>query len=437
MKPKYIKYGKAWGNCDILPYGKFQDRFRHLYVLGKTQSGKSTLFLNLIKQHLDYGMVVVDPAGEMSRDVAGMVEDKNRVMYVDINNPIVINPLTRYNNWGMAAKELMHIINNAIIYTTATERFTVLMRELVRNAIRIFKEEEHKNLKYLYEFLTYPWVRSILLAGGDDGYWSALSYMYTDPETGKQKVDQRKFQEFREKRDSAKRAATRMSEFFDTPEMAGFIIGKDQYNLKEIAEQKKIVCFNFHGFDPDEIIFLGNLITHPIMTYYQRFASTKSPHLFVFIDEFHLFMSEAFAKILVECGKFNVSMNLSHHYHEQLSKKILDSAVGSCHTKIVFSCGYNEAYRMCREYRNNIDDFFNLGQYEALLQIGNKVCHIKTFPPPEIPELFEPEKKVKIKAKKKKDYWIYDGEKYPLRECVVTEPIPNDWFDGLAGNGKI
>ena len=38
---KLIDYGIPWGEKDLtMPYGEFEDRFRHLYVLGKTRSGK-------------------------------------------------------------------------------------------------------------------------------------------------------------------------------------------------------------------------------------------------------------------------------------------------------------------------------------------------------------------------------------------------------------
>jgi len=410
LTTEYIDFGIPWGECDMPVYGEFEDRFRHLYVLGKTRSGKSTLFLNLIKQHLDYGVIVVDPAGNVARDIASMVEDKDRVVYVDVENPLPINPLIRYGDkWGIAYQEIKNIIDNSVTYTTATEKFTVLMRELLRNTIRILTNRGtgQKNLKYIYR------TRSKVLAGGDDDYWFSLSYMFKDPHTGKMKVDQQKFQEFKEKRDSARRAATRMSEFFETPSMEQFVRGNDQFNPKEIAEQRKIVCFNLHGFSHDEMIFLGNLITNAIKTYYQNFAVMGGAELFVFIDEFHLFMSPVFGQMLVECGKYNISLNLSHHSHSQIkNQEVLDTAM-ECHTKIVFSSGYNEAFRMCKEYRRDIDDFMKLGKYEAMLQIGTDVCHIKTYPPPET-EPYIPEK-----------FWYYESQRIPLMDCVKDEPIDN------------
>ncbi|KKK99150.1 hypothetical protein LCGC14_2635610, partial [marine sediment metagenome] len=153
MTTEYIDFGIPWGECDMPVYGEFEDRFRHLYVLGKTRSGKSTLFLNLIKQHLDYGVIVVDPAGNVARDIASMVEDKDRVVYVDVENPLPINPLIRYGDkWGIAYQEIKNIIDNSVTYTTATEKFTVLMRELLRNTIRILTNRGtgQKNLKYIY-----------------------------------------------------------------------------------------------------------------------------------------------------------------------------------------------------------------------------------------------------------------------------------------------
>lgn len=384
MKKKWIKYGIPWGVGDTeLPYGELKDKFEHLYVLGKSRSGKSTLFLNLIKQHLDYGMIIIDPAGGMSRSLAGLVKDKDRFVYVDKNNPIKINPLTRYSDWSIQARELQEIINNSVMETSSSEAFSVLMRELVRNAVRIMNKTE-TDLKYLYRFLTYPKIRGEFLKGGDDEYWFALApYKTVDKKTGK--VKYKTSWEFKEKIDSAKRAATRMSEFFDTPLMENVVIGKDEFDPKEIAEQRKIICFNLQGFGKDSMVFMGNLITHAIKSYYENYAEEGGSELFVFIDEFHRYISPNFDDMLTECGKYNISLNLSHHTHKQVTPAVLDAAM-ECLTKVVFRCGSNEAKRMAQEYVIDMKDFMKLGKYEAMLQISNKVSLIKTYPPPKVNE---------------------------------------------------
>ena len=336
-------------------------------------------------------MIVVDPAGNLAPVVAGMVEP-DRLVYVDKNNPITINPFTRYgSDWEKIADELVDVINNIVVAVSATDRFTVLMGELIRNAVRVICSKipiADRSIKYLHHFLSYKEYREF-----EDIYWKNLWNS----------------KELWEQRQSPRRVAARLSAFFDNPLMESFTLGPDEFDPRKIAEDRKVYCFNIHGFSPDKIVFLGNMITNAVRGYYQGFASVESPPLFVFIDEFHMFMSKTFGLMLAECGKFNISLNLSHHTHEQIEKPVLDAALGNSFTKCVFGCGYNEALRMCHEIRCDIDEFFSLGKYEAMLQIGNDFTRIRTYPPP------------KVEPYRAEDY-VWQGDWW---EALLTEEPPD------------
>ena len=72
-----------------LPLAEPQDRFRHLYVLGATGTGKTTFLLNIIAQELEHGMIILDPAGSLAEGAAALAP-AGRLVYVDKDNPLVI-----------------------------------------------------------------------------------------------------------------------------------------------------------------------------------------------------------------------------------------------------------------------------------------------------------------------------------------------------------
>ena len=127
------------------------------------------------------------------------------------------------------------------------------------------------------------------------------------------------------------------------------------------------------------MIYLGNLITTGVKSYYMHQATINALPLFLYVDEFHLFLSPAFDNMLTECAKYNISLTFSHHTHAQINKKTLNIALGNTYTKVVFTCGYEEAERMAKEYRVNIEEFDKLKKYEALVKVGKDISHILTF----------------------------------------------------------
>ena len=103
------------------------DRFRHLYCLGATRSGKSTFLLNLISQELDHACIVLDPVGGFAESVAALAP-QDRLVYIDKKNPIVINPLDRDGlEWAESAKEFSEVMNACIVASTSSPETTVLM----------------------------------------------------------------------------------------------------------------------------------------------------------------------------------------------------------------------------------------------------------------------------------------------------------------------
>lgn len=356
------------------PVIKEQDRFRHLYCLGKTRSGKSTFLLNLITQEFDHTCIVLDPVGSFASAVVSLAP-KDRLIIVDKHHPLVINPLDRKGlSWAEQAKEFTEVMNACVTASTSTLESTVLMGEIILNAFRVLKDDQ-RNIEYLSEFLNYEQVRKRHLP---DKYWE-----FFDEKVGRFHVN-------KEKVDSAKRVAARLSAFYVDPNLKRFTIGKNQFDVLDIVTNHKVVVVNLHGFDDGSKIYLGNLITHAVKSYYQHQATENSLPLYLYVDEFHSFLTPFFNEMLAQSAKYNISVNLAHQSHSQISKATLNAILGNCYTKVVFSCGFEEAERMANEYSLRTKDFMDLGKYEAYIAIGKKPHKVKTYPPPELPQISAP-----------------------------------------------
>ena len=79
-----------------------QERRRHLYIIGQTGTGKSTLLLNLIRQDLvaGEGLALLDPHGDLAEAALAHVPRArtNDLVYLnpaDLERPIGFNPLSR------------------------------------------------------------------------------------------------------------------------------------------------------------------------------------------------------------------------------------------------------------------------------------------------------------------------------------------------------
>lgn len=344
-----------------------EDLFRHVYVVGKPRTGKSTFLLNIIDQNKDDAMIVIDPAGTFALDVAGIVPHE-RIRYIDINHPININPLSK-ENWASAAKEFVEVMNACVTMTTSTKESTVLMEEFVLHALRVFKSE-HKNIEYLSDFLNHEQIRKKHFTAFDK-YWS----FFDDREKNG-------WYKNREKRDSAKRVGSRLSAFHVDPNISRFVLGENEFDVKDIVAKKQIAIFNLRGFDTNAQIYLGNLITHAIKTYYQYEAVEKGDPLTVYIDEFHRFINPFFGDMFSQCSKYNIGMLLAHQSHVQVSRDTLSMVLDIFHTMTTFTSRSEVSKRMAEEYGINRKELMSLGRYEAYVLIDSDTHKVGCFPPP-------------------------------------------------------
>ena len=354
-----------------LPFIEPQDRFKHLFVLGATGSGKTTFFLNLIKNEIDNALIVLDPNGDLAERAAGLAP-QDRLIYIDKEHPICLNPLTRdYLSHSENANELIEVVNAAVSAVSPEQvAITVLMAKIIRNAVRVFITDQ-MNLEYLGKFLDFSDERKRV----PDKYWQTFD-----------DKDMRGWYINREQVESAKRVSARLSLFYEADQLKPFISGRNEFNIPEIVENKKIVIFNLSGFDDELTAFIGCLISNQIKSYYLHQAKKGGDPLYFYCDEYHLFVTTLFSRFLAEARKYNISMNFAGHSLAQVDKKLASMILANCYVKVVLSCGAADAELLAKEININPENIRNLKEkeHEAYVGIGKKPHKVLTFPQPDI-----------------------------------------------------
>lgn len=384
---------------DRLPVIKENARFEHLYIVGGTGKGKSTLILNLIHQDLnnDIGIIVLDPSGNLSRDILSFTPAKRDILYLSIDTPLSFNlfncPWMSKDN---IITEFNEVMNAYITLSTSTLKTTVGMNDVLTNALSIILErEEGHDLKVLYSFLNYPERRSYYLGQTDHKKLADEIYFFENL-SGEQKQ-------------TCKRVATRIAEF-TRGKMYDIISGLNQIDFEDIAKNKKILLVNCYAMSTNEMIFLGNWLSHGLKSYFKysfKHKDAKYPIAF-YVDEFQNFITPDFQYIFSEGRKYKISFTCAHTSHAQLPRKLYELILDIINSYVIFNAGSELATRTAREliardeyskyYESNIlkseaTKLFsisphliqNLPNYEFFARIGIELYQVKGYyKPPKI-----------------------------------------------------
>src|ERR1043165_6695470 len=101
MEDRVTYFGETNARGKKKKFGiKKKDRRYHMYAIGKTGMGKSTLLLNLVRQDIENGegVALLDPHGDLAEKVLELLPDERKkdLVYLDVarrDNPLTFNPL--------------------------------------------------------------------------------------------------------------------------------------------------------------------------------------------------------------------------------------------------------------------------------------------------------------------------------------------------------
>ncbi len=346
------------------------DRRRHVYIIGKTGTGKSTLIANMAINDIrnNEGVAVIDPHGDLCHILLDYVPSHriNDVCYLDpadTNFPFRINPLEvkKPEHAELIASGIVDIFHKLYSYSWGPR-----LEYILRNTILTLVKRPASTLVDVPRLLS------------DDDFRKKVVDKYCD-----EVLQNFWFKEYDKMSDKFRSEAispilNKVGQFVTSP-MIRQIIGHPHstIDLEEFMDQGKILLCNFSQgkLGEDNAALLGAMfITRMQLSAMNRvrIAEEQRKDFYLYVDEFQNFATTSFIKILSEARKYRLNINVANQYIGQLSEEMQKAIFGNTGTLITFLVGAADAYHLAREFGKEFEeeDLVKLGNYQTIIKLA-------------------------------------------------------------------
>ena len=357
-----------------VPFGiKSTDRSKHVYVIGKTGMGKSTLLENMAIQDIQSGngVAFIDPHGGTAEKLLEYVPEE-RIKDVLYFAPFDIDHPVSFNIMEDVGEEKRHLVvsglMSAFMKLFGEESFSDRMQYILQNTILALLEYPGATMLGINKMLVDKEYRNKVIANISDPsvktYWTKEYAGYTE----------------RFAAEAIPAIQNKIGQFTSNP-LVRNIIGqsKSSFNIRQIMDEKKIIIVNLSKGRVGEsnARLLGSmLITKIYLAAMSRadekaHALSKLPQFYLFVDEFQSFADKSFADILSEARKYKLNLTMAHQYIEQMEEEVRDAVFGNVGTMIAFRVGAYDAEVLEKEFAPTfiIEDLVNLGLRQIYLKL--------------------------------------------------------------------
>ncbi len=364
---------------------KSPDRRKHVYIIGKTGAGKSTLIANMAIDDIrkDRGIGIIDPHGDLSEIILDYIPKRrlNDVVYLepfDTERVFSLNVLEIKNKQH---KDLVASGIVAIFYKIYGDSWGPRLEYILRNVIFTLLDVPGTTLT------------DVLRVLADATYRKKVVEQLTDPVI-------RDFweKEFARMPDSLKAEAispiqNKVGQFVSS-KMIRNIIGnpKSTINLEQIMNEGKILILNLSQgkLGEDNAALLGAMIITQIQLAAMNRSFMKEEErkdFFLYVDEFQNFATTSFIKILSEARKYRLCLTLANQYIGQLEEEVGFAIFGNVGTLISFVVGGTDAYPLSKEFAElyTENDLVSLGKFETVMKLSIDGMTSAPFPAKTLP----------------------------------------------------
>jgi CxxC-x17-CxxC domain-containing protein len=352
---------------------KSRDRRQHMYVIGKTGTGKTTLLNNLALQDIKMGrgICIVDPHGEFVENILRKVpaERINDVIYLnpaDTEYPIGFNvlevPDAHYKH--LIASDLMGIFTK--IWANV---WSARMEYILNNCVLALLDTPGTTLLGIPRILVDKDYREKILANVKDpvvkAFWVHEYEGYNERFRG----------------EAIAPIQNKVGQFLSTPLIRNIVgQGTSTINIQDIMNSGKILLVNVSKgrIGEDNSALLGAMLITKIQLAAMeriRIPEDERRDFYLYVDEFQNFATDSFAGILSEARKYALNLVVAHQYIGQLvtdvSTKVRDAIFGNVGTMIVFRVGAADAEFLEPEFEPEfvIQDLVNLPNREIYVKL--------------------------------------------------------------------
>ena len=364
---------------------KTVDRRKHVYSIGKTGAGKTTLIANMAIDDIrkDRGIGIIDPHGDLSETILDFIPKRrmNDVVYLepfDTERPFALNVLEIRNQQH---KDLVASGIVSIFYKLYKESWGPRLEYILRNVILTLLEVPGATLVDVLSLLANRDYRDKVVRQLKDpvlkAFWEKEFARMPD----------------RLRAEAISPIQNKVGQFVSS-KMIRNIIGrpKSSIDLEEIMNEGKILILNLSQgkLGEDNAALLGAMIITQIQLAAMNRSFVKEEQrkdFFLYVDEFQNFATNSFIKILSEARKYRLSLTLANQYIEQLEEEVQRAIFGNVGTLISFVVGARDAYILSKEFGELYEenDLVSLGKYEIVLKLAVDGMTSAPFPAKTLP----------------------------------------------------
>ncbi|PIS09536.1 hypothetical protein COT75_00965 [Candidatus Beckwithbacteria bacterium CG10_big_fil_rev_8_21_14_0_10_34_10] len=349
---------------------KRKDRRKHVYIIGKTGTGKSTLIANMAINDIrnGEGVAVIDPHGDLCEMLLDYIPSYrlNDVCYLDpadTKNPFRLNPLE------VKEKEHAELIASGIVgifHKLYSYSWGPRLEYILRNTILTLVNRPGSTLVDVPRILS------------DDNFRDKIIQKYSQGALKSFWLNEFNKMSDRLRSEAISPIMNKVGQFVTSP-MIREIIGypHSTIDLEEFMNQGKIMLCNFSQgkLGEDNAALLGAMfITKMQLAAMNRVkvSEEKRKDFYLYVDEFQNFATDSFIKILSEARKYRLNISVANQYTGQLSEDIQKAIFGNTGTLVSFLVGAQDASILSREFGKEYEeeDLVKIGNYQIIIKLA-------------------------------------------------------------------
>lgn len=348
------------------------DRRRHMYIIGKTGTGKSEFLKEMILQDIEsgHGVCAIDPHGEFIEDILQLMppERADDVIYF---NPSDLERPMGMNMMEADSEEQRHFVVGSVIglmYKLYDPHRTGIIgprfEHAIRNAMLSIMYRKGSTFIELVRIMT------------DTKYVDELLPFIKDPVVKRYWTDQIAQTSDFHKSEVLDYIVSKFGRFVTNKTMRN-IIGQpsSSFNFRQAMDEKKIILCNLSKgiLGEEDAKFLGLILVPKVLTAAmsrQDIHMSQRHDFFLYVDEFQNYATEDFAVILSEARKYRLNLIVANQFIGQIDEEVKNAVFGNVGSIVSFRIGVQDANFLQHEFTPifNETDLTNVEKYHVYMK---------------------------------------------------------------------
>ncbi|WP_338695251.1 type IV secretion system DNA-binding domain-containing protein [Bradyrhizobium sp. 26S5] len=348
---------------------KNEDRLSHIYVIGKTGTGKSTLLETMALQDLEHGrgLALIDPHGDLVERINAHVPANRRddVIYLNVPDPTQpygYNPLrhVREGYIALASSGMLEVFKKMW-----PDAWGVRMEHILRNVLMALLEQPNATMNDVLRVLS------------ERSFRQEIAHALKNETVRTFLLKEFDRFSFGYRADGTAPIQNKVGAFLSDPLLNRLLTAPEHdLHIRQIMDKGNVLLVNLAKgqIGEDSASLLGGLLVTTIglaaLTRAELRPSDRHD-FFVYVDEFQTFTTLALANMFAELRKYRVGFTVAHQYLHQLDPDVRHAIIGNAGSIISFRVGAEDTPYLVREFHHRFEemDLLQLPNYRIYLKL--------------------------------------------------------------------